>query len=191
MIIGLMGYARSGKDTLADAFIEAYPALGFRKVALADKLRDAAYDLNPVVDGTSRLSDVIDTYGWDGYKDSRWADPVREYLQDLGLAVRTHCGESTWLLAALSHDAVPDDDNVIVTDVRFKNEAAYIRYARDGLLVSVDRPGTGPANDHVSENQAPLYPDIRICNEADSADTWAARGPVELVAGIASLVEAR
>ena len=46
MIIGLSGYAQSGKDTVAKVLIEEY---GFTRIAFADKIREFLYDLNPQV----------------------------------------------------------------------------------------------------------------------------------------------
>jgi hypothetical protein len=72
VIIGLSGYARSGKDTAA-AGMDMW---GFKRVAFADKLRDFLYLLNPVVKPRYdrafaplvpenwRVQHVIDRYGW-------------------------------------------------------------------------------------------------------------------------------
>ena len=46
MIIGLAGYAQSGKDTVAKFLVENH---GFERVAFADPIRDLLYELNPIV----------------------------------------------------------------------------------------------------------------------------------------------
>ena len=46
MIIGLTGYAQSGKDTLANILVENY---GYTRVAFADKIREFLYEVNPMV----------------------------------------------------------------------------------------------------------------------------------------------
>lgn len=151
MIIGLSGYARSGKDESANALTSA---LHFNRVAFADKLRDFLYKLNPNVQsdngiGSVRLQYVINRYGWGAYKETPWGAEIRELLQRLG----TECGrglihENVWVEAAL-HGLDPDR-NYVVTDVRFPNEAEAI-VTEGGYLVRIVRPGIGPANAHASE----------------------------------------
>ena len=69
MIIGLSGYARSGKDTVAQVLVEKY---GFQRIAFADKIREFLYDLNPRLDHTLkdslRLRDIVDVNGWEKAK---------------------------------------------------------------------------------------------------------------------------
>mgnify|MGYP006283771541 FL=1 len=43
MIIGLTGYAQSGKDTVASLLVEHY---GYERVAFADKIRSFLYEMN-------------------------------------------------------------------------------------------------------------------------------------------------
>ena len=46
MIIGLSGYAQSGKDTIAEMLTMNY---GFRRLAFADNIRKAIFKLNPIL----------------------------------------------------------------------------------------------------------------------------------------------
>ena len=69
MIIGLTGYAQSGKDTVAKILIEQY---GFTRVAFADKIRELLYEMDPPVPtgvGSERhvvgLQNYVDIYDWD------------------------------------------------------------------------------------------------------------------------------
>lgn len=153
MIIGLSGYARSGKDTAAEALVAA----GWKRVAFADTLREFLLKLNPFVRGNiedncvafDRLSWVIDQYGWDGYKESRYGNDIRALLQRLG----TECGrelisDTIWIDAALGKS---EFNNVCITDCRFPNEAQAIK-DRGGMVIRIERPGVGPANDHPSEH---------------------------------------
>ena len=55
MIIGLSGYARSGKDTVAETLVNEY---GFKRVAFADKIKDLLYTMGDVI--TLDTSSVID-----------------------------------------------------------------------------------------------------------------------------------
>lgn len=156
MIVGLSGYARSGKDTFADILVEEY---GFTRIAFADTMRNFLYVLNPMVKPRyersfsalvpdQRLQDVIDRFTWDGYKATPYGKEIRELMQRLG----TECGramisDTVWIDAALKGIS----GNVVVTDVRFPNEAYAIEETYDGRVLRINRPGVGPANDHPSE----------------------------------------
>lgn len=173
-IIGLSGYARSGKDETADILVRDH---GFIKVSFAQPMRDALYELNPIV-SKLRLQQVIDTYGWDNYKSTPYGTEIRGLMQRLGTEVgRKMFGESFWVMAAegimLNH--LNDGKKVVFTDVRFPNEAAMIEEYNDGEVWRVRRPGVFPANDHVSETGMDDYEfDAYIDNNGTINDlTWA------------------
>jgi len=160
-IIGLSGYARSGKDEAAKVLVEEF---GFKRVAFADKLREVVYQLNPLVavkpyynegtlppNGMSRvfLQEVIDVYGWDGYKSTEYGTEIRRLLQRMGTeAGRQTLYDSIWVDMALTgHD---EDASIVVTDCRFPNEYDAIT-AQGGKVWRIERAGVGPANAHASE----------------------------------------
>lgn len=137
IIVGLTGYAGAGKDTAADWLVRHR---GFTRVAFADGVKELALRL-----GGPGLRADVEAVGWDELK----RDPgVRERLQDIGLAVREVIGADVWVRAAF--DRMPAEGRFVVTDVRFLNELEAIRSA-GGKVVRIERPGTGPANGHVSE----------------------------------------
>lgn len=171
-LIGLSGYARSGKDEAAKVLIEEF---GFKRIAFADKLRDFLYALNPLVIGDPdqhevtdysgkvikrfydeiRLREVIDSFGWDGYKETQYAAEIRGLLQRLGTeAGRNTLWDSIWIDAALH--GLDESGKYVITDARFPNEADAIR-ERDGVLVRITRSGVGPANSHPSETSLDDY----------------------------------
>jgi hypothetical protein len=149
MIIGFSGYARSGKDSAAQVLVEEY---GFRHVSFAKKLKDFLYALDPIVEPLGsgpRLQEVIDQYGWDGVKETRYNDEIRGLLQRVGTdAGRNHLGDNVWVDAAFAD--IGEGENVVFTDCRFPNEASAIK-ARGGQLIRVTREGYGPVNGHISE----------------------------------------
>jgi len=162
MIIGLSGFARTGKDTVATLLAEEY---GFERLAFADKLREFLYALNPVVSVQyatiqgrpfpTFLQNVIDEFGWDGYKETKYKDEVRRLLQRLGTeAGRQTLYDTVWIDSAF--DGVTGD-KIAVTDPRFYNEFDAIR-ERDGIIWRIERPGVGPLNNHASETEATDYP---------------------------------
>jgi hypothetical protein len=169
MIVGIAGYAGAGKDTAAAAL----KALGFRQDSLAAPLKAMALDINPWIripgtKGTSggymdhlfvTLQSLFNVCGHDWEKAKRY-DGVRQFLQRLGTeGVRKHLGEDTWVNALVErynteHDALQLDvpgeyapaPDVVVTDVRFANEATAC-----DQLIWVSRPGVGPVNNHPSD----------------------------------------
>jgi hypothetical protein len=170
MIIGLSGYARSGKDEAAKVLVEEF---GFTRVAFADKLRDFLYAENPIVSvwriwdgepGVVRVQDVIDRYTWDNYKSTMYGEEIRELLQRLGTeAGRQTLWDTIWIDAAFA--PYHEDDNIVVTDCRFPNEAQAIR-SRGGYIWRIERYGVGPANAHESETSLDDYEfDLTIKND--------------------------
>jgi len=143
-LIGLTGYAQVGKDTFASILVEKY---GYRRVAFADTIRSFLYEVNPMVgcSPSGYLKELVNLVGWDKAKQE---PQVRRLLQDTGVAARTLIGDDVWISAALA-DLDPSE-KVVVTDVRFKNEAEMIRLL-GGQLWRIKRYNTNAVNDHVSE----------------------------------------
>ena len=155
MIIGLSGYAQSGKDTVANILVEKH---GYTRVAFADPIRKLLYEMDPLVPHEDnaisyRLQDLVDSYGWDKAKVD--FPEVRRLLQELGVGARKLFGDTFWINEAL-FDVAPQD-KVVVSDVRFENEAQWIQEFK-GQIWRVKRMGTSAVNDHVSESDLDGYP---------------------------------
>jgi len=146
MIIGLTGYAQSGKDTVANILVEKY---GYKRVAFADKIREFLYEINPMVgcSPSGYLRDLVDLKGWD---EAKQEPQVRRLLQDLGVGARKLFGDTFWIMEALGD--VSPQDKVVVSDVRFENEAEWIQTFR-GQIWRIKRPGVSAVNEHESESQ--------------------------------------
>lgn len=188
-IIALSGFARSGKDEAAKALVEEF---GFIQVAFADKLRDMLYALNPQVavdnlwcnhmagiDNTKTwqyicVQDVIDEYGWNGYKETKYGPEIRRLLQRLGTeAGRQTLWDSIWIDAAFTN--LPDDARVVVSDARFINEFEAVR-ERGGEIWRIEREGVGPANNHLSETEAVGYEHFsKVLTNDGGLDDWHAK----------------
>lgn len=147
MIIGLSGYAQTGKDTVAEYLVNVH---NFTRVAFADPIREAVYTLDPIIEGTKTLSSIIDIYGWEQSK--KIFPEVRRLIQRFGTEVgRMMWGENFWVDKAFEKiNAI--DGPVVVTDVRFINEADAIRKS-DGRLWRIVRDSVGPVNYHLSETE--------------------------------------
>jgi cytidylate kinase len=145
MIIGLSGYAQVGKDTVAKILVEEY---GYSRIAFADIIKTAVYRLNPIVtfDGM-RLAHLVDLEGWEVAKT---LPEIRRLLQVMGSEVgRDMIDPQIWIELTL-HSTRPTD-KVVISDVRFRNEAEEIKW-RQGQVWRVSRiDKDAPVNLHRSE----------------------------------------
>jgi len=152
-LIGLTGYKGSGKDTVA-LVLNRY---GYQRVAFADPLKAIAAVL-----------------GWNGDKaetprcEHCGMLQGRELLQVLGTeGVRENIRDDAWLLAA--ERAISHHDLVVITDVRFPNEAEFVR-AHGGEVWRVIRPGHA-GDGHASEtSQKLIRADLVLNNHGSLAD---------------------
>ena len=164
LIIGLSGYAQSGKDTVANILVSKYE---FERVAFADAIRSILWEMNPIVkDSGFTLQGVVTAYGWD--KAKVMFSEVRRLLQEQGVSSRKVLGDDIWVSAALQKMS-NTNKNYVVTDVRFQNEAAMITLL-GGQLWRVKRPGVEAVNSHVSEHDLDGYKMDQILHNGGTID---------------------
>ena len=169
MIIGISGKKRSGKDTVF-SMIDAITAHEVRttRTAFGDQIkREIAESMN------INVADI------DADKER-----FRPLLQWWGAEFRRgYCGDAYWIkkmrLAAATWYA---RDWLIITDVRFPNEAELVREL-DGVLIRVERD-TGLDDTHDSETALDDYDhfDFRLKNDGSLDDLETA--VVEIVSDI-------
>lgn len=159
-IVGITGFARSGKDTCAEWFTQH----GYTKRAFADALRNLALDIDPIITAravTLNNTPVLfkETYRTllyeRGYENAKDNEPgFRQFLKDLGNGVRKHVGEDAWVRACL--DTAPR--YTVVSDVRFVNEAAAVMGwgGPSSLVIRVTRPNCDAESEF--EAQVPEIP---------------------------------
>lgn len=178
-VIGFCGLAKSGKDA-AGSFAHGH---GYDRFAFADKLKEALYALNPAIgiknDQPVYVQALVNQIGWDQAKHH---PEVRRLLQRLG----TECGRQTisediWITAVhnaiLHYDFRTDPFRAAITDVRFPNEADYVR-KNGGWVALVQRPGIEPLKDdkgriHISEQHVldgVLEPNYILSNNGSLED---------------------
>lgn len=159
MIVGLSGYAGSGKDEVAKILI----AKGWTRAAFADPIRDAIIMIDPFLESGMLTSHLVSQLGWDVAKN--YSPKLRRMLQVMGTEVgRGLISENVWVDLVLKNLGHGD---YVITDVRFENEAAAIKEI-GGEIWRVNRPGKGPVNDHISESAMDNYPfDYVLNNDAD------------------------
>jgi len=181
-VLGIAGWARSGKDTVADYLVSKY---GYEKASFAAPMKEAMYRLNPkitinnsaVVDkrippthfSTNNLRVGVDVYGWEELKER--SPDIRGLLQRFGTEVgRQMFDEDFWVNYALHN--IPDGSKVVIADVRYPNEADAIRKL-GGKVVRVVRDGVGAANSHTSETAMDDYEyDSVITNNLDVRELY-------------------
>ena len=146
MIIGLSGYAQSGKDSVASILTSKY---GFERVAFADAIRSILWEMNPIVkDSGFTVQTVVHAYGWD--KAKVVFPEMRRLLQELGVSSRHTLGDQVWVSAAL-RKMDDKDKNYVISDVRFGNEAEIVKQL-NGHLWRIKRQGVEAVNSHISES---------------------------------------
>jgi hypothetical protein len=181
-LIGLIGKARAGKDTFARRLVEKH---GYQRIAFADPLKAVALAIDPIVvqgdytdpvfSPTLRLAQAVDEYGWDVAKEQ--IPEVRRFLQHLGAAMREKVRADLWLNLAM-REVDARTTPVVITDVRYRNEAEAIA-ARGGKLVRIVRPGAGAGDanaTHASETELddwPAYPVIENRGTVPELHAWA------------------
>lgn len=166
----LTGFARSGKDAMAAGLPGAY-----QRFALADTLKEFGSDLMHKMwkmDVPRRM--FYDPEG----KEEPFASPAgdllcgrqltgRWFLQWLGTdLVRKHLGPDVWINALVSKIDAAGADRVVVTDVRFPNEAALLPKlliergydVRVVRIVNPSKPKVDVSQLHASEASIPTLP---------------------------------
>lgn len=162
MLIGLNGRKRAGKDTVysrvAHIMADVMPV---ERASFADLLyRSAAASLDVTVaqlqEWKSKPTYRVQVAFDDGARRWTYSDhSIREYLQRYGTeAHREVFGDDFWVeQVSLAHA----DRIVLVTDVRFPNEAEAVRRA-GGVVVEVIGPmGRATPDTHASEAPLPDY----------------------------------
>jgi len=165
-VIGICGYARSGKDTARQHIEKKY---GYDGRAFADALRTIMWKLNPMVDCEGgvliRYQDALDKYGYDEAK-NRYP-LVREMLVAMGVGCRDVLSPTVWLdkILPLGYDG----SEIVVSDVRFPEEAQRVKKL-GGILIEITRPGVVAPNEEEARNHPLLAPHVSICNDGTKED---------------------
>jgi hypothetical protein len=162
---------RSGKDTVANRLVTEHK---YTRIAFADPLKTMALAVNPYVTLAGvRLDQIVQGYGWEHAKDE--FPEVRRVLQHMGQSQRA-LDPDYWVRLLLAKVDNADKWNlpVVVTDVRYRNEAEALK-ARGFRMVRVVRPDSvttdTPADRHESEVGLDRWtPDAVILNGSSIAE---------------------
>lgn len=139
MIIGLVGFAGSGKGTVADILVSKH---NFTKLAFADAVKDAT----AAIFGWPRSlleGDTEESRTWREKQDDWWSKKIgksitpRNMLQLMGTEIgRDIIHSNIWIYAMEKRMELYS--NVVIADVRFENEIDFIR-RKGGFIVRVKR----------------------------------------------------
>lgn len=174
-IIGVTGYARSGKDSIGRILVEKH---GYERYALANEVKTVAVNMF----GWS--ADMVNGVDYDreipaprmgSPRIDRWPFSVRRALQVIGTELGRNLDPDLWI--DLMFDAIyldglgrEGDQRIVVTDVRFLNEAAAV-HDRGGQVWRVVRPGVSAQSSHASEVEMnEIVPDHTILNDGTLED---------------------
>lgn len=152
MLIGIVGNKQSGKSTFADYLVDKY---NFTTQAFADPIKNGVkifFDFDDEqMEGV--LKEIID---------KRWGISPRQALQIIGTDIfREHLpntvpglknlGNQFWIERFKIWYRRNKDKNIIVSDVRFPNEAKLIKDL-GGDIVKVQRNSIKNEDNHISES---------------------------------------
>lgn len=155
LIIGLIGRAGAGKDTAADYLCTEH---GFERYAFAQPLKtmlealftEVGIDHARLFEPRLKELPILELGGLS----------PREMMQSLGTEWGRSLRGDFWLRCAdlclglhSAPDAAPVHDRIVVTDVRFPNERAWLT-AKAGVAVRIQRDAAPPVRNHASEQHA-------------------------------------
>lgn len=131
IIIGLCGYGKSGKDTIASNFIKDY---GFERIAFADNIKKEmnlylkeaiVKDINErasFVDGPTYEVEKVDFFT----EDLELKKVIRPYIIWYGEKLRELNGKYWWVNRAFSEDG-KDKQKIVLSDLRREAELEIFR----------------------------------------------------------------
>lgn len=173
VVIGMIGRAGSGKDTVADYLVQKY---GYTKIAFADPLKKAVqimFDIDDdhMYDRELREVELPDWKPWS----------TRKLLQFVGTELmRNQVDEDIWMKNAVSR--AKKLQKAVISDARFPNEVDGVRemladHAKV-VFIRVSRPGhldaQGGIKGHASEAMIDdLNADVDIVNDGTLEDLYA------------------
>lgn len=150
MIIGIHGPLNSGKDTVA-SFIQQLRPGKFERYAFARPLKEALKVMLGFTDGQLEdrvLKEAVDSF---------WGFTPRRAMQLLGTEWgRGMLREDIWIKRAELEIAQNSAQGLgtLITDVRFENEAKWLRGRDDAVIIYIKAPGLARDERHQHASEA-------------------------------------
>lgn len=160
MLVGVVGFQGSGKDTVGQFLIDSY---SFQKDSFAKPLKDAVAAIfgwsREMMEGQSHVSRQ-----WREQEDQYWSEILekavtpRWAMQYLGTnIIREHLHPDIWVLSMKRRvqDKLSNKQKIVITDCRFPNEIQALRDL-GGIIIRV-----------VRGNEPEWVEDARLANGGD------------------------
>jgi hypothetical protein len=157
-IIGITGHYGAGKDTVAEIVISLLhrPLNPWCRIAFADVIKKhVAQKIGVTIEALEKL---------------KKEPTIRKLLQEAGDSGKRE-NPDYWIrqldAQLLTNESLGIHNNYVISDLRFLNEAKWIRetFKRTGKIIRVERPGFAGDN-HVSETeQEKIRVDYHILND--------------------------
>lgn len=168
-IIAFSGTVGSGKDTAGDYLVEKH---GWKKLTFAEPLKLGIKHLFGLTDEQlydPQLKEVVD---------EDWGMSPREMMQKVGTdLLREHIDDNMFVTTMIKRVMEVDKDDtvkgIVITDVRFENEAAMVKEMY-GKVVRLVRPDEEPRTKHykhASEQNLPDY-DVLLKNAGSKEELY-------------------
>jgi len=151
-IIGLVGFARTGKNSFAEFLIENIDENP--KPSCTFKLISFAYALRQELD-----SFLISKLGISAFtEDPKEKEVIRPLLVCWGTQImREHIDPNYWIKSIQKTIEINRKNNIysIITDVRFENEVLWLK-EMGGISIFIEREEVGPKNADELDYTSPL-----------------------------------
>jgi hypothetical protein len=189
MLIGINGYAGSGKDTVGKIIqylLSAFNGVDLKKI-LDNYIEyewmleeQSEWEIKKFAGKLKQVASLLTGIPIEKFEDQEFKKeklgpewnvhgiPLthREFLQILGTNALRECLHTNTWVNALMCDYTPLS-KWIITDVRFPNEAKAIK-DKGGIIIRVDRPFCKPINAHASETALDSWNfDYKVGNVSD------------------------
>lgn len=155
MLVGLIGQAQSGKDSVGDYLCKSY---GFYKFSFAYKLKEACADIFEL------RWEQVGTAEGKATIDPRYDLTPRTILQKVGVGMR-EIYPNIWIDRLFNSLQARQVNRKVITDVRFLNEVKAIK-ERNGIVIRVLREDyqalKGKEAQHPSEMEQLAIPEELI-----------------------------
>lgn len=155
-IIGVTGFARSGKDTFFQESSKILSKAKCYRYAFADALKDESDDFLKRNVGISAFTE-----------NDKDKELIRPFLVTYGTHLRRKLNPNCWIekVEKLIDDNHQDskDNFIFITDVRFENEAQWIK-SIGGIITKVTRDNVKAANEeeHIQSALIEKHVDLHI-----------------------------
>ena len=147
-IIGVAGYARTGKDTFGSLLVKDLSQIGLRATKLS-----LAYELKKDLD-----TFLLDKFGISAFtEDTKEKNFIRPLLICYGTELMRKKDPEHWIRKLQKTIELNNNCGIIsvVCDIRFLNEDTWLRKS-GGVVVLLTRPGLNPADNNEYQNEKAL-----------------------------------